>query len=52
MLQKASTMLFRAARMVREGARVKRKATADGLWRYAKVCRVANVTRPYLETIG
>ena len=27
----------------------KRKATADDLWRYAKMCRVANVMRPYLE---
>lgn len=31
--------------------RVKRKVTADELWRYAKVCRVANVMRPYLEAI-
>ncbi|WP_421793669.1 type IV toxin-antitoxin system AbiEi family antitoxin domain-containing protein [Hydrocarboniphaga effusa] len=30
-------------------ARAQRKATADELWRYAKVCRVANVMRPYLE---
>jgi len=29
--------------------RAKRKATADDLWRYAKICRVANVMRPYLE---
>lgn len=29
-----------------------RKASADELWRYAKVCRVANVMRPYLETIA
>jgi len=28
-----------------------RKATADDLWKYAKVCRVANVMRPYLEAI-
>jgi len=32
-------------------ARTKRKATADELWRYAKLCRVANVMRPYLEVI-
>jgi len=32
-------------------ARAKRKATADDLWRYAKLCRVANVMRPYLEVI-
>lgn len=30
-------------------ARAQRKASADDLWRYAKVCRVANVMRPYLE---
>ncbi len=28
-----------------------RKATVDDLWRYAAVCRVANVMRPYLETL-
>ncbi len=30
-------------------ARAKRKASADDLWRYAKICRVHNVMRPYLE---
>jgi predicted transcriptional regulator of viral defense system len=29
-----------------------RKASADDLWRFAKVCRVANVMRPYLEALG
>lgn len=29
-----------------------RKASNDELWRNAKVCRVANVMRPYLEAIG
>lgn len=29
----------------------KKKATADELWRYAKVCRVARVMRPYLESV-
>ena len=29
----------------------KRCASADELWRYAKVCRVANVMRPYMEAI-
>lgn len=28
-----------------------RKATSDELWRYAKVNRVANVMRPYLEAL-
>ena len=28
-----------------------RKCTADNLWQYAKICRVANVMRPYLEAI-
>jgi predicted transcriptional regulator of viral defense system len=29
----------------------KRRASADDLWRYAKICRVANVMRPYMEAI-
>jgi hypothetical protein len=29
----------------------KRKATTDDLWRYAEICRVANVMRPYLEAV-
>ena len=29
----------------------KRRATSDALWHYAKICRVANVMRPYLESI-
>ena len=28
------------------------KATADELWRFAKMCRVGNVMRPYLEALG
>ncbi len=28
-----------------------RKATMDDLWKYATVCRVANVMRPYLEAM-
>jgi hypothetical protein len=28
-----------------------RKATIDELWEAAKACRVANVMRPYLETV-
>lgn len=31
--------------------RAKRHATADHLWRYAKLCRMANVMRPYLEAV-
>ena len=30
----------------------KHRASADDLWHYAKVCRVANVMRPYLEAIN
>jgi len=30
----------------------KRKGTADDLWRYAKICRVAKVMRPYLESLA
>jgi len=33
-------------------ARSQKKASADDLWRYAKVCRVANVMRPYLEALA
>jgi predicted transcriptional regulator of viral defense system len=28
-----------------------RCATMDDLWRYARICRVANVMRPYLESL-
>jgi len=28
-----------------------RKATNDQLWQYAKICRVTNIMRPYLEAI-
>jgi len=33
-------------------ARSTGKAPADDLWRFAKICRVANVMRPYLEALG
>ena len=33
-------------------ARAGQRASADELWRFAKICRVANVMRPYLEAIG
>ena len=33
-------------------ARASDKASADDIWRHAKICRVANVMRPYLESIG
>ncbi len=29
-----------------------KRATMDDLWRYAEICRVANVMRPYLEAVG
>ena len=29
-----------------------RKVTAEELWQFAKVCRVANVIRRYLEALG
>lgn len=40
-----------ALEALREGRR-SRKVSHDELWRFAKVCRVANVMRPYLEAIG
>ena len=32
--------------------RRQKKATADELWHFAKVCRVANVMRPYMEAMA
>lgn len=32
-------------------ARAMRRASVDELWHYAKICRVANVMRPYLEAL-
>ena len=32
--------------------RRQRKCTNDELWHYAKICRVANVMRPYLEAVS
>ena len=29
-----------------------RRCTMDDLWRYAKICRVQNVIRPYLESLA
>lgn len=29
-----------------------KRMTSDDLWRYAKVCRVANVMRPYLDSLA
>ncbi len=28
-----------------------RRCTADELWRYARICRVSNVMRPYMESV-
>jgi predicted transcriptional regulator of viral defense system len=33
-------------------ARARNKASVDDIWRFAKICRVANVMRPYLESVG
>lgn len=33
-------------------ARSSNKASVDDIWRHAKICRVANVMRPYLESVG
>jgi len=32
--------------------RRERRCTMDDLWRFAKICRVANVIRPYLEALS
>jgi predicted transcriptional regulator of viral defense system len=39
-----------ALEALKEGWR-ERKFTMDELWRYGKICRVANVMRPYLEML-
>jgi hypothetical protein len=39
-----------ALEALRESRRL-RKASMDELWAAAKVCRVANVMRPYLESL-
>jgi predicted transcriptional regulator of viral defense system len=39
-----------ALEALRESWKAKR-VTMDELWRYAKICRVANVMRPYLESL-
>ena len=33
-------------------ARAQGRASFDELWRCAKVCRVANVMRPYMEALA
>lgn len=33
-------------------ARASNKASVDDIWRHAEVCRVTNVMRPYLESVG
>jgi hypothetical protein len=40
-----------ALEALREGWR-QRRFTMDELWEHAKVCRVANVMRPYLESLA
>ncbi len=40
-----------ALEALREGLRTK-KCTQEQLWRYAKVCRVTAVMRPYLEAVS
>jgi hypothetical protein len=39
-----------AIEALRESVRA-RKCTADELWRYAKICRVSKVMRPYMEAL-
>lgn len=40
------------AREALKDARASSKASVDEIWRFAKICRVANVMRPYLESIA
>jgi predicted transcriptional regulator of viral defense system len=29
-----------------------KRCTVDSIWQYAKICRMQNVMRPYLEALG
>lgn len=40
-----------ALEALREALR-KRACTVDDIWKYAKICRVTNVIRPYLEAVA
>ena len=40
-----------ALEALRDGVK-RRKATMDDLWRHAAIDRVANVMRPYLESVA
>lgn len=40
-----------ALEALREAWQEKRMGS-DEIWRFAKICRVANVMRPYLESLG
>ncbi|MES2309297.1 MAG: type IV toxin-antitoxin system AbiEi family antitoxin domain-containing protein [Verrucomicrobiota bacterium] len=40
-----------AIEALRDGLK-KRKCTRDEIWKQSKICRVANVIRPYMESIG
>ena len=33
-------------------ARTSKKASVDDIWRFAKICRITSVIRPYLESVG
>ena len=41
----------RAALEALREAWYEKRMTSDDIWRYAKICRVANVMRPYLEAL-
>ncbi len=40
-----------AIEALRDGLK-KRKCTRDEIWKQSKICRVSNVIRPYMESIG
>jgi hypothetical protein len=49
--KRAPGVVFCLLEALREARRT-RKASADELWRYAKINRVTNVMRPYLEAVA
>jgi predicted transcriptional regulator of viral defense system len=40
-----------ALEALRDGLR-QRKCSRDEIWRYAKICRVTNIIRPYMEALS
>jgi predicted transcriptional regulator of viral defense system len=47
-----SLRIYSVAKTVADCFKHRSKAPAEDIWRFAKICRVAKVMHPYLESIG